>query len=130
MYSSSIGLLLDEILALGSPLGLENTVTIGIVSGLDRSFDISYTYSNLYQISDPITHGNSGRPLISSDTGKVLGINSAIADEDSTIGFSIPIPSILQQAREWSRAPMTELPNLPNVEDIDPDSDVQKKDNL
>ncbi|WIV18759.1 trypsin-like peptidase domain-containing protein [Paenibacillus polygoni] len=119
----------DEILALGSPLGFENTVTTGIVSGLDRSFDIApYTYSNLYQISAPITHGNSGGPLISSDTGKVLGINSAIADEDSTIGFSIPIPSILQQAREWSKTPMTELPNLPNDDDIDSDSNVQTGD--
>ena len=115
----------DEVLALGSPLGLENTVTTGIVSGLDRSFDSApYTYSNLYQISAPITHGNSGGPLISSDTGKVLGINSAIAGEDSTIGFSIPIPSILEQAAEWSKTPMTKLPNLPN-DDYDPNSDVQ-----
>lgn len=116
----------DEILALGSPLGLENTVTTGIVSGLDRSFDIApYIYSNLYQISAPITHGNSGGPLISSDTGKVLGINSAIAGENSTIGFSIPIPSILEQAAEWSKTPMTGLPNLQNDDEYDSDSDAE-----
>ena len=51
----------DEVLALGSPLGLENTVTTGIISGVGRSFEIPpYIYSNLYQISAPITHGNSG----------------------------------------------------------------------
>lgn len=73
----------DEILALGSPLGLENTVTTGIISGLGRSFEIApYIYSNLYQISAPITHGNSGGPLISAETGEVIGINSAVVEQE------------------------------------------------
>lgn len=101
----------DEVLALGSPLGLENTVTTGIISGVGRSFDIEpYSYSNLYQISAPITHGNSGGPLVSADTGEVLGINSAAATEEAGIGFSIPIASVLKQAEEWSQRPMAELP--------------------
>lgn len=120
-YKAEVG---DEILALGSPLGLENTVTTGIISGLGRSFDIDpYTYSNLYQISAPITHGNSGGPLVNAETGEVLGINSAAVSEGPGIGFSIPISSILQQAREWSKTPMTELPAGDDGDEYGTDSD-------
>lgn len=100
----------DAILALGSPLGLENTVTTGIVSGVDRSFEIDpYTYSNMIQISAPITHGNSGGPLVDAATGEVLGINSAAVNQESGIGFSIPISSVLNQVEEWSANPLTEF---------------------
>ncbi|MFC3747095.1 S1C family serine protease [Paenibacillus sp. GCM10012306] len=120
-YRAAVG---DEILALGSPLGLENTVTTGIISGLGRSFDIDpYTYSNLYQISAPITHGNSGGPLVSAETGEVLGINSASVTEESGFGFSIPISSILQQAREWSKTPMSKLPDVAGTDDYGTDND-------
>lgn len=96
----------DEILALGSPLGLENTVTTGIISGVGRSFEIApYIYSNLYQISAPITHGNSGGPLINAETGEVLGINSAVVEQEGGIGFSIPITSVLKQVQAWSKKP-------------------------
>ncbi|MGC5776440.1 S1C family serine protease [Paenibacillus pabuli] len=96
----------DEILALGSPLGLENTVTTGIISGVGRSFEIApYIYSNLYQISAPITHGNSGGPLISAETGEVLGINSAVVEQEGGIGFSIPMTSVLKQVQAWSNKP-------------------------
>ena len=55
----------DEILALGSPLGLQNTVTTGIISGVGRSFEIPpFQYTDAYQISAPIAPGNSGGPLI------------------------------------------------------------------
>jgi serine protease Do len=105
----------DEILALGSPLGLENTVTTGIVSGVGRSFEIDpYIYSNMYQISAPITHGNSGGPLVNAVTGEVLGINSASVSQEPGIGFSIPITSVLKQVEEWSDHPMTELSGLTN----------------
>ena len=97
----------DEILALGSPLGFENTVTTGIVSGVDRNFEIEpYIYSNMIQISAPITHGNSGGPLVDAVTGEVLGINSAAVNQESGIGFSIPISSVLTQVEEWSRNPL------------------------
>src|SRR5690625_5160644 len=51
----------DEIIALGSPHGFQNTVTLGIISGSERNFSVDgYDYSNVYQISAQITHGNSG----------------------------------------------------------------------
>lgn len=93
----------DEVLALGSPLGLQNTVTDGIISGADRTLNIdNYTYDGVYQISAPIAPGNSGGPLISKRTGKVLGINSAGTDQGS-IGFSIPIYKIIKKVNNWSK---------------------------
>lgn len=102
----------DEILALGSPLGLQNTVTTGIISGVGRSFEIPpYQYTDAYQISAPIAPGNSGGPLINSNTGQVLGINSAGTDQGS-IGFSIPIVNVMSLVKGWSESPMTDIPTL------------------
>lgn len=100
----------DEIIALGSPLGLQNTVTIGIVSGTGRSFKIDeYQYENAYQISAPITNGNSGGPLIHRPTGKVIAVNSA-GTEQGSIGFSIPVADVLDSINMWSsRADNREL---------------------
>lgn len=122
-YKAEVG---DEVLALGSPLGLENTVTTGIISGVGRNFEIDpYIYSNLYQISAPITNGNSGGPLVNALTGEVLGINSAAANQEAGIGFSIPISTVLKQVEEWSNHPVTELEGL-----SDSSSDTLEKDDL
>ncbi|ADU31967.1 S1C family serine protease [Evansella cellulosilytica] len=102
----------EEVLALGSPFGLDNTVTTGIISGLDRDLDLPpYYYEGLYQISAPIAPGNSGGPLVYSATGEVIGINSAAADQGS-IGFSIPIIDVLGMIQGWSQSPMTALPTF------------------
>ncbi|GAB4073706.1 trypsin-like peptidase domain-containing protein [Barrientosiimonas marina] len=100
-----------EILTFGSPFGLKDTATTGIISGNDRNFELeSYVYNEAYQISAPIAPGNSGGPLINSETGKVLGINSASTDEGS-IGFSIPIVQVIDLIKGWSKSPMTSLPS-------------------
>jgi serine protease Do len=102
----------DEVLALGSPLGFQNTVTTGIISGLDRDLNIdNFQYEDVYQISAPIAPGNSGGPLVDRKTGEVLGINSA-ASNQGTIGFSIPIIDVLPLIEGWSETPMTSLPNV------------------
>ncbi|WP_096273274.1 S1C family serine protease [Paucisalibacillus globulus] len=102
----------DEILALGSPLGLDNTVTTGIISGINRDLEIEpYSYKDLYQISAPIAPGNSGGPLLHGKTGEVIGINSAASDV-GTIGFSIPIMNVLSMIKGWSDAPMVDLPGV------------------
>ncbi|WP_053372739.1 S1C family serine protease [Paenibacillus sp. FJAT-27812] len=109
----------DEVLAVGSPLGFQNTVTTGIISGLGRSFEIEpYLYSDLYQISAPIAPGNSGGPLVDQKTGAVLGINSA-GYEQGSIGFSIPISNVIEIAEGWSKEPMTELPEVEQPEEQD-----------
>lgn len=96
----------DEVIALGSPLGYQNTATIGIISGLYRSFDLGhYRYEDVYQISAPISSGSSGGPLIDAETGKVLGINSAGYDVGS-IGFSIPIYRCVETLDQWADDPV------------------------
>src|SRR5690606_13990189 len=115
----------DEVLSIGSPLGLQNTVTTGIISGVGRSLQISpYTYSDLYQISTPISHGNSGGPLVDTATGLVLGINSA-GLENSSIGFSIPIVNVLPLIEGWTKEPMAMLPGI-SLND-DEQSQVEEK---
>ena len=109
----------EEVLALGSPLGYQNTVTTGIISGVGRNFEIgTFRYSDAYQISAPIAPGNSGGPLINKKTGQVLGINSARVEE-GTIGFSIPIINVLSMVEEWSTTPMTELPDFDMYDEFD-----------
>jgi S1-C subfamily serine protease len=109
MKKAEIG---DEVLALGNPLGLDNTVTTGIISGIDRDLELApYTYNDAYQISAPIAPGNSGGPLLFSETGEVIGINSAVS-EVGTIGFSIPIMNVLPLIKGWSDSPMASLPGV------------------
>ncbi|WP_102027530.1 S1C family serine protease [Salirhabdus sp. Marseille-P4669] len=93
----------DEILAVGSPLGFQNTVTTGIISGKNRTFTVEggFEYKDAYQISAPITNGNSGGPLIHLKTGKIIAVNSAGTKEGS-MGFSIPIGKVLDMAKMWS----------------------------
>ncbi|ANC78782.1 hypothetical protein ABE65_019060 [Fictibacillus phosphorivorans] len=101
----------DDVVALGSPLGLQNTVTVGIISGLDRSFQLDpYYYENMYQITAPISPGNSGGPIVSGIDGSVLGINSVKYVKENNIGFSIPMYSVLPTLQEWSRNPMKLTP--------------------
>lgn len=118
-----------EIIAVGSPLGFTNTVSLGIISGVDRSFDINgYTYENVYQISASITHGNSGGPLINRSTGKVIGVNSA-GIEESEIGFSIPIPAIIDDIMEWSSSTTNEQLTFPkSVKDTSADPEILLED--
>jgi S1-C subfamily serine protease len=89
----SDGLKVGElVIAIGSPLGtFDNSVTSGIVSALGR--DISTEggrIRNLIQTDAAINHGNSGGPLLDA-TGAVIGVNTAIAENSTGIGFSIPI---------------------------------------
>jgi hypothetical protein len=116
----------QEILALGSPLGFQNTVTTGIISGTNRDFDLPpYKYSGVYQISAPIAPGNSGGPLLDRDNGQVIGVNSARMEEGE-IGFSIPIEDILPLAESWSQNPMKSLPANLGLDDSEKISENKK----
>jgi S1-C subfamily serine protease len=81
----------EEVIAIGNPLGLDQTVTRGIVSGLNRILPetpLSLT-EPLIQTDAPINPGNSGGPLLNR-CGQVIGINSAIIPNAQNIGFAIP----------------------------------------
>ncbi|MCL6435399.1 MAG: trypsin-like peptidase domain-containing protein [Leptolyngbyaceae cyanobacterium HOT.MB2.61] len=83
----------DWAIAVGNPLGLDNTVTLGIVSTLNRSsaqVGIPDKRLDFIQTDAAINPGNSGGPLV-SDRGEVIGINTAIRPDAQGIGFAIPI---------------------------------------
>lgn len=99
----------EQVVAVGSPLGLEGTVTTGIVSALQRPVAVggersAQTVIDAIQTDAPINQGNSGGPLVNMD-GEVVGINSAIAttgtDSGSIgLGFAIPIDQARPIAEE------------------------------
>jgi S1-C subfamily serine protease len=83
----------DWAIAVGNPVGLDNTVTLGIVSTLHRSsaqVGIPDKRLEFIQTDAAINPGNSGGPLL-SDSGEVMGINTAIRAGTTGIGFAIPI---------------------------------------
>ncbi|MDN5820220.1 MAG: trypsin-like peptidase domain-containing protein [Brachybacterium sp.] len=108
----------QPVMALGTPLGLENTVTTGIISALDRPVTAAgekgdgsaATYTSALQTDAAINPGNSGGPLVDA-AGQVIGINSAIAaipnasGQAGSIGLGFAIPAstasmIADQLRE------------------------------
>jgi S1-C subfamily serine protease len=83
----------DWAIAVGNPLGFDNTVTLGIVSTLKRSsaqVGIPDKRLDFIQTDAAINPGNSGGPLL-NDRGEVIGINTAIRPDAMGIGFAIPI---------------------------------------
>ncbi len=91
----------EWVCAIGNPLAYEHTVTVGVVSFIGRKlFDMSL--DNYIQTDAAINFGNSGGPLINA-RGEVIGINSAVSRQASSIGFAIPINQaklILPQLKE------------------------------
>jgi putative serine protease PepD len=88
----------DGVIAIGSPFGLAETVTSGIVSALHRTMDApnNYTISDSIQTDAPINHGNSGGPLIDS-AGRVIGVNAQIQSDSGGsdgVGFAIPANTV------------------------------------
>ena len=90
----------ETIIAIGNPLGeFENSVSRGIVSGLKRNLQAgngrgdSEQLSDIIQVDAAINPGNSGGPLFSLD-GKVVGVNVAMAQDATSIGFALPVNQV------------------------------------
>jgi 2-alkenal reductase len=92
--------------AIGNPFGEQGSMSMGIISGLDRSLSSaresaggsSYSLPEVIQTDAPINPGNSGGPLLNLD-GEVVGVNSAIATTtgaNTGVGFSIPSDAVLR----------------------------------
>jgi putative serine protease PepD len=96
----------DDVMAVGNPLGLANTATVGVISALERPVSAAEgagtaaVVTNAIQIDAAINPGNSGGPLFDGE-GKVIGITSSIASTSSqnpgSIGIGFAIPSNLTQ---------------------------------
>ncbi|MGB3531960.1 MAG: HhoA/HhoB/HtrA family serine endopeptidase [Microcoleaceae cyanobacterium] len=85
-------------IAIGNPLGLDNTITVGIISAIGRSSSqvgIPGKRVRFIQTDAAINPGNSGGPLL-NDEGKVIGINTAIRANAQGLGFAIPIETALR----------------------------------
>jgi len=102
----------QSVIAIGSPLGLQGTVTTGIVSALDRPVTAGEaqgdtSFINAIQTDAAINPGNSGGPLINA-SGEAIGVNSAIASMGSSagqagsigLGFAIPIDTVKRISNE------------------------------
>jgi Do/DeqQ family serine protease len=76
-------------IAIGNPFGLDQTVTVGVVSAVGRADVGIATYENFIQTDASINPGNSGGPLLNL-RGEVIGINTAIVATGQGIGFAIP----------------------------------------
>ncbi len=86
----------QTVIAIGNALGeFENTVSVGVISGLNRTINVSdgqraYIFEKVIQTDAAINRGNSGGPLLNLK-GEVVGVNAAMAIGAQNIGFSIPI---------------------------------------
>lgn len=80
----------EFVIAIGSPMGYDHSVTLGIVSAVGRTVTDVNGNINFIQTDAAINPGNSGGPLLNM-TGQVVGVNTAIAARAQNIGFSIPI---------------------------------------
>lgn len=80
----------EFVIAIGSPLGYDHTVTLGIISAVERSIIDVNGNINFIQTDAAINPGNSGGPLLNL-RGEVIGVNTAIRANAQNIGFSIPI---------------------------------------
>lgn len=97
----------EEVIAIGNPLGLEQTLTRGIISGVNRIIEETQMplMLPLIQMDAAINPGNSGGPLVNL-CGEVIGINTATMSEAQNIGFAIPInlvkktiPELIKEGR-------------------------------
>lgn len=92
----------EAVIAIGNPLGLNNTVTSGIISATDRSSsDIGASDKRVdyLQTDAAINPGNSGGPLLNA-RGEVIGMNTAIIQGAQGLGFAIPINTVQKIAEE------------------------------
>ena len=97
----------EPVAAIGTPLGNENSLAVGVVSAIHRSIQSltsSYQLTDAIQTDAAITHGNSGGPLFDA-AGRVIGINAQIRSEsgsgnDAGIGFAVPVDSARRSLSE------------------------------
>ncbi|KST67332.1 HhoA/HhoB/HtrA family serine endopeptidase [Mastigocoleus testarum] len=110
-------------IAIGNPLGLDNTVTIGIISATDRTstqVGVPDKKVSFIQTDAAINPGNSGGPLLNAN-GEVIGVNTAIRADAQGLGFAIPIETAARIANELFTKGYADHPFLGiGMEDLNP----------
>lgn len=111
-------------IAMGSPFGLQGSITVGIVSGTGRSIPGSTDrqMAGIIQTDAAINPGNSGGPLLNSN-GEVIGINTAIEASANGVGFAVPINTAKSRLPELLKGGSVKTPwlgiqGLPATKDI------------
>jgi serine protease Do len=97
-WGRSDDLMIGELtIAVGNPVGLQNTVTTGIISAMHRELTVGgrVVYHDVIQTDASINPGNSGGPLLNV-LGELIGINTAIRTDAQNIGFAIPVDQLLE----------------------------------
>ena len=115
-------------IAIGNPLGLDNTVTAGIVSAIGRSstqVGIPDRRVQFIQTDAAINPGNSGGPLL-NDRGEVIGINTAIRADAQGLGFAIPIETGWKFAQELFKSGKAQHPYL-GIQMVDLTPELRKR---
>jgi len=139
----------EEVLAIGNPFGLEQTLTVGVISGINRTLPTAPMTLRLplIQTDAAINPGNSGGPLMNR-CGEVIGINTAMLGRAENIGFAVPInvakrflPQLIEKGRvirpwvgvggKYIKKELGEIINIPMVdgflvETIDPQSPAER----
>ncbi len=104
----------EWVIAIGNPLGLDNTVTAGIISATDRSssdIGVADKRVGFIQTDTAINPGNSGGPLLNA-RGEVIGMNTAIISGAQGLGFAIPINTVQGIAQQLITKGKVEHPYL------------------
>jgi S1-C subfamily serine protease len=100
-------------IALGSPFGLQGSITVGVISGVGRSIPGSTDrqMTGIIQTDAAINPGNSGGPLLNS-SGEVVGINTAIEASANGVGFAVPINTAKMRLPELLKGGSVKTPWL------------------
>lgn len=139
----------EDVLAIGNPFGLEQTLTKGIISGVNRTLSASPMSLELplIQTDAAVNPGNSGGPLVNS-CGEIIGINTAMLGQGENINFAVPInmakkvlPQLLAKGRvirpwlgvggKFIQKELGQIINLPlvdgfMVETVEPESPAEQ----
>lgn len=101
----------ESVAAIGNPYGLSNSMSLGIVSQVERDLDApgNYKIIDVIQVDAAINPGNSGGPLMSM-RGEVVGVNTAIIEGSVGVGFAIPSDTVRREAPQLIQTGQYEHP--------------------
>lgn len=137
-FANDDDLLLGEtVIALGNPFGFSQTVTVGVLSGVNREarYGQNVVYRDILQTDAAVNYGSSGGPLLNLD-GEMIGLNVQILQQAQNIGFAIPVkrvrallggwmaPRILRHG--WLGFELSSTATVLSVSAVDPDSEAAR----